>query len=149
MTIESLPPVNACIIDNNRTYVYGFKKLLSLKYTINHFTHFDNGRDAIAHLKIAINVNNLPDLIFLDIYMPIMDGWEFMKEFEEIKSQLGKKIAVYILSSSTDMDDVDRAKNISSISDYIFKPLDAQHLTEIFNNVQALIPDKFKSTGTD
>ena len=63
--------------------------------------------------------------------MPVMDGWEFMKEFEEIKSQLGKKISVYILSASIDAHDIDRARNINSISDYIFKPVDVQQLHEI------------------
>jgi CheY-like chemotaxis protein len=132
------PAVNACIIDNNNIYVYGFKKLLSIKDLSKQVTHFSNGSEAITHLKDPGNAHNLPDIIFLDISMPVMDGWEFMKEFEEIKSQLGKKISVYILSASIDSHDIDRAKNISSISDYIFKPIDFEQLKEIFKGLQGV-----------
>jgi CheY-like chemotaxis protein len=130
--------VNTCIIDNNKIYAYGFKKLLSIKDLSNQVTHFDNGSEAIAHLRDPDNAQNLPDIIFLDLSMPVMDGWEFMKEFEEIKSQLGKKISVYILSSSIDSHDIDRAKNIPSISDYIFKPVDVQRLQEIFKDLRGI-----------
>ena len=130
--------VNACIIDNSKIYVYGFKKLLSIKDLSNRVTDFSNGNEAIRHLKDPGNACNLPDIIFLDINMPVMDGWEFLKEFEEIKSQLGKKISVYILSASIDSHDIDRAKNITSISDYIFKPVDVQLLQEIFKDLQGI-----------
>ncbi|WP_419699423.1 response regulator [Mucilaginibacter sp. NFX135] len=136
--IIAAPSVNTCIIDNNQIYAYGLKKLLSIKDLCKQVTHFNNGSEAIAHLKDPGNTQNLPDIIFLDIIMPIMDGWEFMKEFEEIKSQLGKKISVYILSSSIDLHDIDRAKNIPSISDYIFKPVDVKQLQEIFKNLQGI-----------
>ena len=136
--IISSPPVNACIIDNNEIYVYGFKKLLSIKDLSNRVTDFSNGNEAIRHLKDPDNAHNLPDIIFLDISMPVMDGWEFMKEFEEIKSQLGKKISVYILSASIDSHDIDRAKNIASISDYIFKPVDVHRLQEIFKDLHGI-----------
>jgi hypothetical protein len=58
-----------------------------------------------------------------------------MKEFAEIKSQLGKKISIYMLSSSTDRWDIDRAKNISDVAGYISKPVDVCRLTEIFNSI--------------
>ena len=134
MIVEKIP-VNACIIDNDKTYVYGFKKLITIKKLSSEVTNFSNGSEAIAHLINPLNANNLPDLIFLDISMPIMDGWEFMKEFAEIKSQLGKKISIYMLSSSTDRWDIDRAKNISDVTGYISKPVDMCRLTEIFNSI--------------
>lgn len=130
-------PVSTCIIDNNTTYVYGFKKLLSLKNLSSQISTFNNGSEAIAYLKNPLNVNNLPDIIFLDISMPVMDGWEFMDEFAEIKSQLGKKITIYILSSSADNNDIERAKKNSDISDYIIKPADVSHLAKIFRDLNA------------
>jgi two-component SAPR family response regulator len=134
MIVEKIQ-VNACIIDNNKTYVYSFKKLITIKKLSSQVTNFSNGSEAIAYLKNPLNANNLPDLIFLDISMPVMDGWEFMKEFAEIKSQLGKKISIYMLSSSTDWWDIDRAKNISDVADYISKPVDVCRLKEIFNSI--------------
>ncbi|WP_183556866.1 response regulator [Mucilaginibacter sp. SP1R1] len=134
--IVKKPSVNACIIDNNNTYVYGFKKLISLKDLNSQVSHFNNGSEAIIHLKDPLNINNLPDVIFLDISMPIMDGWEFINKFAEIKSQLGKKISIYILTASVDVNDVERAKNISEISEYIFKPMAKQRLMQIFDSLQ-------------
>ena len=132
------PSVNACIIDNNEIYVYGFKKLLSIKDLNIQVTDFSNGNEAITYLRDPNNAADLPDIIFLDIVMPVMDGWEFMKEFEEIKSQLGKKISIYMLSSSIDSHDIDRAKNIASISDYIYKPVDIQQLQKIFKDLPGI-----------
>ncbi|MDN3549520.1 response regulator [Mucilaginibacter aquaedulcis] len=128
--------LNTCIIDNNSTYVYGFKKMISLKNAGQQVTHFNNGVEAIDYLKNPLNAFNLPDIIFLDINMPVMNGWEFMNEFVEIKSQLRKKISIYILSASADINDIERAKNISDISDYILKPVDWCRLEEIFNSLQ-------------
>ena len=51
-----------------------------------------------------------PDLILLDINMPIMDGWEFMNEFIKIKSQLPSVIPIYLTTSSLDASDIDKAK---------------------------------------
>lgn len=90
------------------------------------------------HLKNPVNANNLPDVIFLDVRMPVMDGWEFMKEFAEIKSQLGKKISIYMISSSIDASDIDRAKKIPDVIDYIFKPVDVNRLEEIFSNLRGI-----------
>ncbi|MDN5287667.1 MAG: response regulator [Mucilaginibacter sp.] len=132
--------VNTCIIDNNPVYVYGFKKIINLKGLSNHITHFSNGNEAIMHLKNPVNANNLPDVIFLDISMPVMDGWEFMKEYAEIKSQLGKKISIYMISSSIDASDIDRAKKIPDVIDYIFKPVDVNKLKEIFNSLRGISP---------
>jgi CheY-like chemotaxis protein len=75
MIVEKIP-VNACIIDNNKTYVYGFKKNNNHKKLSSQVTNFSNGSEAIAYLKNPLNANNLPDLIFLDIDMPVMDGWD-------------------------------------------------------------------------
>jgi len=86
-------------------------------------------------LKKANEDHNLPDVILLDINMPVMDGWEFMHEFAKIKPRTGKKIAVYMVSSSVDLNDIHRAKNISEVSDYLFKPVRINQLKEVFDNV--------------
>ncbi|EPR70725.1 two-component response regulator [Winogradskyella psychrotolerans RS-3] len=67
--------------------------------------------------------------------MPIMDGFQFMEEYVKIKPKLSKKITIYMVSSSVDPVDIERAKNISDISDYIIKPIKAGQLQEIMNNL--------------
>jgi len=122
-----------CVIDDDKIYVYGLKKLISLKQLCPNLLEFENGKLAIDYIADPKNQDALPDIIFLDINMPVMDGWDFMENFVKIKSQLGKKITVYMVSSSIDNEDINRAKNISDISDYVVKPVTPARLIELFS----------------
>jgi CheY-like chemotaxis protein len=79
----------------------------------------------------------LPDIIFLDIDMPIMDGFQFMEEYVKIKPKLGKKITIYMVSSSVDPVDIERARKISEITDYIVKPITQNQLTDIIQELDS------------
>ena len=81
------------------------------------------------------NEPEYPDVIFLDIDMPVMDGFQFMEEFIKIKPRIGKSITIYMVSSSIDPVDIERANNISAISDYIIKPIGLVRLKEIMENL--------------
>ena len=122
-----------CVVDDDEIYVYGIKKLITLKQLCPNLIEFRNGKDAIDFLTNPDNTDQLPDVIFLDISMPIMDGWDFMENFTQIKSQLGKKITVYMVSSSINDEDIERAKNISDITDYVVKPVSYDKLVELFS----------------
>lgn len=121
-----------CVIDDDKIYVYGLKKLINIKQLCSNLIEFPNGKEAIDFLANPENINSLPDIIFLDINMPVMDGWDFMESYAKIKPQLGKKIIVYMVSSSINDDDILRAKKISDISDYVIKPVNADKLIELF-----------------
>jgi CheY-like chemotaxis protein len=128
--------VTACIIDDDDIFIYGFKKFIEIKGVFAHILHFSNGKEAIDYLKDPSYAGSLPDVIFVDINMPVMDGWEFTQNFEEIKSLIGKKISVYAISSSVDIKDINRAKNNPVIKDYILKPISESHVAEIINSYQ-------------
>ena len=81
------------------------------------------------------NIESLPDIILLDLSMPIMDGWQFLDEFVKINPKIGKKITVFICSSSISPDDVARAKSINAVSDFIIKPMTKDKLIEIIKNL--------------
>jgi CheY-like chemotaxis protein len=133
--IEEQNPANTWIVDDDSIYVYGLTKLIGIKELNTRLSHFANGEEAIFALKQANKDQNLPDVILLDINMPVMDGWEFLKEFAKIKPQSGKKIAVYMVSSSVDLNDIHRAKSISEVSDYLFKPVRINQLKEVVDGV--------------
>jgi YesN/AraC family two-component response regulator len=97
---------------------------------------FGDGREAIDYLKDPRNSNHLPDVLFVDINMPVMNGWEFIDAFEEIRSQLGNCITLYVISSSIDLEDIKRAKNNTLIVDYLLKPIDKIYLKDIFDSLQ-------------
>jgi CheY-like chemotaxis protein len=128
--------VTAGIVDNDEIFTYGFKKLITKKGLFDDILNFSNGKEAIDFLKDPQNAHRLPDILFIDINMPVMNGWEFNDAFEEIRSQLGKKITLYNISSSIDLEDINRAKSNPLIADYLLKPIDEVYLAEIARSFQ-------------
>ncbi|MFD2917665.1 response regulator [Psychroserpens luteus] len=115
---------NICIVDDDDIYQYTVMKTLKSLELVKNIIVFSDGEEAINFMLDNINKENeLPDVIFLDINMPIMDGFQFMEEYVKIKSKVGKNIIIYMVSSSVDPIDIEKAKNISAISDYIIKPM--------------------------
>ena len=68
--------------------------------------------------------------------MPIMDGFQFMEEYTKLKPRVGKKIIIYMISSSVNPADIERAKKISEISDYLIKPIAAGKLANLLKSLQ-------------
>ena len=128
--------ITACIVDDDKIFTYGFNKLMQINGLLGHTLDFSNGSEALEFLKDPANAHKLPDVIFVDINMPVMNGWEFTRNFEEIKPLLGKKITLYIISCSVDLGDIEIAKNNPVLEDYILKPMDQQYLTTLLNNLQ-------------
>jgi len=128
--------VTAGLVDDDEIFTYGFKKLTVIKGLFNEILNFSNGQEAIDYLINPKNSDRLPDVLFVDINMPVMNGWEFNAAFEEIKSQLGKNITIYNISSSVDLEDIRRAKNSPVVTDYLLKPIDEAYLTDIFNSLR-------------
>ncbi|MDB5128474.1 response regulator [Mucilaginibacter sp.] len=128
--------VTAGIVDDDDIFTYGFKKSAAIKNLFNKVLSFGDGREAIDYLKDPRNSNQLPDVLFVDINMPVMNGWEFIDAFAEIKLKLGKNIPIYIISSSIDLEDIKRGKNNTLIVDYLLKPIDKIYLKDIFDSLQ-------------
>ncbi|SHJ12165.1 response regulator [Aquimarina spongiae] len=124
----------ACIIDDDPIFVFGVKKVMQLADVCTNFLIYRNGKEALDALtKLISDEEKLPDVILLDLNMPILDGWQFLDEF--IKVPVSKKITVYIVSSSVDPKDVLRAKSYSIVNNYIVKPITMKKLVEAFSKV--------------
>ena len=72
-------------------------------------------------------------LIFLDINMPHMDGWQFLDEFQKLESSVQKNFTIIMLTSSIDMDDIQKSKSYDCVDDFISKPLTQEKLRSILN----------------
>ncbi|MBT1704311.1 response regulator [Chryseosolibacter indicus] len=81
---------------------------------------FKSARQALQHLQT--NVAQV-DLILLDINMPVMNGWEFLKNYQELKFSY----PVYILSSSADSSDLQKSTTFDSVKGYFTKPITLQN----------------------
>lgn len=121
-----------CIIDDDDIYQFTTSLLLKKTDLVNKIIVFSNGLKAINFLKDEIgNKENIPDILFLDVNMPVMDGWEFLEEYLLIKPMLPKTVVIYMVSSSVDERDVLKAKSISALSGYMVKPISSQNIMEV------------------
>ena len=89
----------------------------------------DSGTDALDYLKSKQRPHS--DLIFLDINMPGMNGWEFLQEYSKLDKALQSQAIIIMLTTSDNADDIEKAKRWSFICDYITKPLTKAIMSEI------------------
>ncbi|MBP2830684.1 response regulator [Aquimarina sp. U1-2] len=126
----------ACIIDDDNIFIYGVRKVMELADICNNFLIYRNGQEALNALASIISSNEkLPDMILLDLNMPILDGWQFLDEFIQIP--VAKKVTIYIVSSSVDPADVLRAKSYEIVSNYVVKPITMKKLEELMRDFAA------------
>ncbi len=90
-----------CIIDDDPITVFGIKKMLTSLDLADEINTYVNGKEAIDDLSMKFSQKQeLPEVIFLDINMPIMDGWQFLERF--IALDISNKIRINVVTSSID-----------------------------------------------
>lgn len=125
------PPVIA-VVDDDSVYQFTASRTLQATHLANQILQFPNGKEALAFLKNGHDEGRcLPDIIFLDINMPITDGWAFLEEFHQLKTKLGKEIRIYMVSSSIDPRDRNRARTYPEVTDYMEKPISMSKFSEV------------------
>jgi CheY-like chemotaxis protein len=125
------------LIDDDFTTNYLHKKIISKSEIDSSIEVANNGKEGIDklwELNETIKDKNSLVLIFLDLNMPIMDGWGFLEIFEEIKSLLNFNTNLFILSSSINPDDEARAKSNSQVLDYFPKTLTVDRMIKLKAN---------------
>ena len=125
---------NLWIIDDDPMSSFYIKRLAELGEFANIITIYDNGKYAIDYLiEHKKSLEHLPDVIFLDIYMPEMDGWAFLEEFAKVKHLFNKQIRIYIITSSDHRQDILRSKQYPDVNDYLQKPVTKEHMKRVVN----------------
>ena len=103
-----------CIIDDDPIYLMLVKRLISLNQFSNLIFEYRDGNEAYLALKqMHDQGEQMPDMIFLDINMPIWDGWDFLDEI--VKLELQDTFDVYLVSSSTSLCDTEKADSYALI----------------------------------
>jgi CheY-like chemotaxis protein len=128
-----------CILlieDDKATNFYN-KEIIKLAGVANQVEITLNGQEAIDYLTNSGNYQKngntypRPDLIFVDITMPKMDGWEFLEEYQKLPSNQKGEVVIVMLTASINPDDQRRAESIPVVNDYKSKPLTVEGLNEI------------------
>ena len=92
----------------------------------------DECLDGSAALNYVLNSEKCPDVILLDINMPVMDGFEFLEEFEK-HHKLRNHTKVFVLTSSDQDEDRNSAKKYTCVKGYFDKPLTDEHVQHIIS----------------
>jgi CheY-like chemotaxis protein len=113
------------IVDDSELQLFIAKTLIS-KHSVSKSTvAFVNPLGALEYLSsIKDTPEEYPDLILLDISMPEMDGFEFLDTYISMPGHLNEKCPVAMLTSSSDVRDIQRAQSYQSVKGYFLKPID-------------------------
>lgn len=116
------------IIDDDPISIIILKKNLELIAISEEIVTFSNGKDAFNHLEKEY-LKNEQYVIFLDINMPEMNGWEFLNKVEHLITS--QNTCIYLLTSSINKADMEKAKQFLLIEKYLSKPICKEVLIEI------------------
>lgn len=124
---------NIWIIDDDSIFKIIIQKLISKSEIFDTVKTFSNGQEATEALKNVLDANDkLPDIILLDIEMPIMDGWGFMSEISALKPNIIElDLNIFISSSSIAIEDKIKADKYPNIHGYLTKPISLNDLITI------------------
>lgn len=125
------------LVDDNDTDNFISKRIIEITKFAKRVEVKGSGKSALDYLKENQNIaDNLPNIIFLDINMPVVDGFVFLYEFEKFNELVRNKCKVIILSSSDNKRDIDKIVNNDHVIKFITKPLNEVALDEIkLNNI--------------
>ncbi|MEQ8301997.1 MAG: response regulator [Cyclobacteriaceae bacterium] len=124
------------IIENDEICVFINKKVLLKANGHLEIDAFTKAQDALAYLaENQASSSRLPDVILLDINMPVMSGWDFLNAFSEIKHKLAKVPAIYVLSSTLWPPELERISSHPMISGFISKPFKVENALQLIEEV--------------
>ena len=95
-------------------------------------SRFSDAQDALDYIRANLHdAMAMPDIILLDLNMPVMDGWEFLEAFAAVRDKLPGRIRVYVLTSSIDEKDRERVNAFSFVDGYLTKPLSKDTILQL------------------
>ena len=123
------------VVDDDEVFQLIIRKQIEMNDLKCEIVQFLNGKDILDFLiENHDNQQDLPDIIMLDVNMPIMDGWEFLDTYRDLSPDIRKKIRLYMVTSSVIQSDIDKAKRDKNILRFISKPISNKQLSEILSD---------------
>lgn len=122
---------NVLLIDDNEITNAIQSQLIKTSGFADTIVMRQSGIDALEYLRNKVTEANVPEIIFLDIRMPVIDGFGFLEEYKKLPAYITDKAKVVMLTSSLDDSDRAKSKSDSHVSDFIVKPLTIDKLNAL------------------
>ena len=128
------------VVDDDPIHNTVFKKLAEWSSFSEEVASFISAVDCLDYLNtLKEEENPPPSIIFLDIKMPIVNGWEFLERLEKMNdNHYFSQVAIYMLTSSSEQSDINKAKKYNMVTDYIVKPI----TMDILNKIRLSLPQE-------
>lgn len=120
------------IIDDNMIDLYISSRLIIKNFFGKKVLEYSDANEALKYLQDnQSNISKLPQIIFLDIYLPLMSGFEFMEEYDKLSSTLKNHCKIYIISSTIDNEDIAQSRSNKNVVSFQVKPITKEFLDRI------------------
>ncbi len=122
-------PKTILLIDDDDIHNFIFDKVVQNSGILATLHTYTSGQGGLDFVKSHLSDQDLPDMIFLDLFMPVMDGWEFLREYGKIP--LKKRPTLFLLSSSANGVDEAKASKHPEVRAFLPKPITMQTLANL------------------
>ncbi|MBT9392795.1 response regulator [Hymenobacter sp. NST-14] len=118
------------LIDDDRLGLYLTEQLLRAEGFASCICPFESAQQALEAL-LRESAATLPQVVFLDLNMPLLNGWQFLDALAPYQDRLRGRCAVYILTSSLALTDLEKSRNYELVAGLIHKPIDGEEIRAI------------------
>lgn len=120
------------IIDDNLVDLYIISRMVTKNNFGKNVLHYTEAHEAMKYLQEnQENISKLPQIIFVDIYMPLMSGFEFLEAYDTLSTNLKNYCKTYIISSTIDNEDIARSSSNTNVVSFHVKPITKEFLDRI------------------
>jgi CheY-like chemotaxis protein len=123
------------LVEDDPMQAFITTKMIKMTGLVESIMVFKNGKEAYDKLRTTfLSSEKLPEIILLDLNMPVWDGWQFLEEFTKIP--ISSNVIIYILTSSSDPADLKRAETYNLSKNYLVKPITKDQLKTVLAEIE-------------